>query len=86
MAKVQILIIKDNRILLQRPLKAFKEEGERMLLEAGKEDASIGEYVEWVDYGEGREEPWGKCECCNAYLYADTKVTDPCPKCMKGGL
>ena len=47
------MIIKDHRILLKRPLSEFKEEGERMLMEADKEDASIGEYIEWVNYGDG---------------------------------
>lgn len=52
MVNGQILIIKDGRILLKRSLEAFKTEGDRMLAEADKEDASIGEYVEWVNFGE----------------------------------
>lgn len=50
---VQILIIKDGKVLLQRPLEAFKAEGYRMLMEADKKDATIGEFVAWVNFEKG---------------------------------
>ena len=51
----RVLIIKDGKVLVSQSMEEFNKMGERMLMEADKRDASIGEYAEWVNFGEGRD-------------------------------
>ena len=51
---IRVLIIKDGKVLVSQSMEEFNKKGGKMLEEADKRDASIGEYAEWVNFGEGR--------------------------------